>query len=323
MRGCWLDRSLSRWNLRRFFRGEAPQPGPYSLDRRRVYILPTRYGLLFGVLLLVMLIGAINYDNSLGYVLTFLLGSVAIVGILHTYRGLYGLHISFGAIVPVFAGETVHIPVVLDNRGGPARTALTVRFPESEPLTADVPANQWARVELARVAARRGRHPVGRIVISTRFPVGLFRAWSHVVLDTCHLVYPRPADARAWPAVQQYHPSLVGDQGAGADDFAGLRGYHPGDSPRHIHWKAAAREQGLLTKRFGGDRAEELWLDWRSLPHLEVEARLARLARWIVDAEAAGLHYALWLPGKQLAPNHGAAHRHRCLEALALFEGGA
>jgi len=320
-----IEALLRRWNFQRFWRGEGPETLPVRLDRRRVYILPTRSGLAFGLVLLIMLIGAINYNNSLGYLLTFLLGSTAVVAILHTYRNLLNLRVSIGPLAPVFAGEELRAPVMLDNRGLGARLALSLGFAGGRkarlaPAVADVPPDDWQEVTLHRPAASRGRQRLGRITLSTRYPLGLFRAWAYVVPDRQCLVYPRPHPERGLPAELQYQVSLTGDQGQGSDDFAGFRPYHPGDSLRHVNWKAMAREQGLLTKRFGGDRVEELWIDWRALPGLDRESRLSRLTRWVLEAERAGLSYGLWLPDRRIPPERGPAHRGRCLEALALFE---
>lgn len=307
-----------RFGLGRFLRGNGPAHAPLRLDRRRVYILPTRAGLSFAVLLMVMLIGAINYNNSLAYLLTFLLAGIGLVTMLHTYRGLLGLRLSLGQTAPVFAGEQATVPLVVDNRDGPARFGIALGCPGSEPLHADVPARQITRLPLPWPSHRRGRHPVGRFTLATRFPLGLFRAWSPVELHGDVLVYPAPAASGTLPEPGRYQPELSGDQGEGADDFAGFRPYHPGDSLRHVHWKALAREQELLTKRFGGDRAEALWLDWAATTGA-TETRLAHLTRWVLEAQIAGLHYGLILPGLRLAPAHGAEHRERCLSALALF----
>ncbi len=238
---------------------------PFVLARRNVYIFPTRQGLFFAITLLIILLGAINYNNSLGYLLTFLLAAIAIVAILHTYRNLLHLKVRIGTIEPVFQGGDIHIPVILDNHQQPARFNVRLQFPQQTPVNTDIPAGQRHIVQLSKPAGLRGRQPIGRFILSTTFPLGLFRAWSHVVLDEHYLVYPAPARDGRLPVTSRYMASLYGDQGVGSDDFAGLRGFRNGDSLKHIHWKALARQQGLLTKQFGGDRSEQLWLDWRML----------------------------------------------------------
>lgn len=316
---------LDRYSLQRFFRGVGPETGPVHLTHRRVFILPTKRGLFFMLVAFVMLIGALNYNSSLAYSLTFLLTSLGIIAILHTYRNLLGLKIDTGPIPPVFCGEEVHVPVMLENHHHSARYALRLHFPrfsEENRVITDVPENQWIRVETAFPALARGRHPLYRLTLRTMFPLGMFQAWAYAQLNTHYLVYPAPDSSQPLPQDSLYHFNLSGDRGSGTDDFAGLRNYHPGDSLRHIHWKSFARERGLHTKQFGGDRAEELWLDWNTLDDLETEARLSRLTRWILDADARHFNYGLRLPGQVIPLGHGPEHKHRCLEALALFPQG-
>ena len=315
-------RRWRRMSLQRFLRGEGPEAGPIHLVQRRVYILPTRRGVFFAVLAFVMLIGSMNYNNSLGFSLTFLLGSLGIVGILHTYRNLLHLSVNVGPITPVFCGEDLRVPVILENYQYPPRYSVRLFFPQhsqQKVVVTDVPANHWICIEPMLSTQTRGRHPLERMTLQTIFPLGMFRAWAHAQVDTHYLVYPKPDNQNELPRESLYHFNLAGDRGKGSDDFAGLRNYHVGDSLHHVHWKALAREQGLLTKQFGGDRAEELWLDWESLPELDVEARLSRLTRWVLDAESMKYSYGLRLPNKQIPLGQGPEHKHRCLEALALY----
>ncbi|MDE2088924.1 MAG: DUF58 domain-containing protein [Gammaproteobacteria bacterium] len=312
---------LRRLRFNPFAPDTPPAPGPLVLERRRVFILPTRYGLLFAVLLLVMLLGSINYNNNLGFVLTFLLGALALVSILHGYRNLVRLTLRAVRTDAVFAGQKARYTLAVDNRDGPPRYAVTLALRgQASQEVIDVPAAASVTVTLARPAPRRGVWPMGPLTVSSRFPLGLFRAWAPLQLDLNALVYPRPGPRRPAPLAAHYRLSAAGDRGYGTEDFVGLRRYHPGDSPRHVSWKAAARGLGLLTKQFGGDRAEELWLDWDRLQGLDTETRLSQMCRWVLDADEAQRRYGLHLPGLTLAPEHGARHRQRCLEALARFE---
>ncbi|MGE0080777.1 MAG: DUF58 domain-containing protein [Thiohalomonadaceae bacterium] len=290
----------------------------HTLTRRRVYILPTRNGWLFALVLLAMLIGAINYENSLAYALTFLLASVGVVSILHTYRNLGGLGVRAGQCRPVFAGETAVFPIGVHNGDAQARFALQFIPTEGAPVTVDLPARATTWVDICQPTTRRGRRPLGRLTIATRFPLGLLRAWSQVHLRQHCLVYPRPEADAPLPAPA----GGAGEAGAGnhgAEEFAALRAYQPGDSLRQVHWKALAREQGLLSKHFAGGGGGEHCFDYASLGGLPTEARLSRLCRWILDAEQAGLRYGLALPGGSIPAGSGPAHCQRCLEALALF----
>jgi uncharacterized protein (DUF58 family) len=177
-------------------------------------------------------------------------------------------------------------------------------------------------------AARRGWLPLGRVMLETRFPVGLFRAWSYVEPDSRCLVYPRPEESVLPPLAASARAGGARAHAQGSDDFSGLRAYQPSDSPRHVAWKSVARSDtqharsnDMLTKQFAGDALAELWLDLHDLPaSLGLEARLSRLTGWALAAERAGALYGLRLPGVQIAPGRGEVHRAACLESLALYQ---
>jgi uncharacterized protein (DUF58 family) len=303
-----------------FGRNEAPERGAITLGHRRVYIMPTRLGLMFAVTLLIMLVGSINYVLSLGFMLTFLLAGMAIAGMVHTVRNLARLVVVSGRAEPVFAGETAQFRVFLENAANWVRPAIMVRHEASGAQTVtDVPSGS-VDVVLPVPAMRRGWLDLARVRLETRYPLGLFYAWSIVRPDFRCLVYPRPEKAMLPPASPDPHFGARQAATQGTDDFAGLRAYQLADSPRHVAWKAVARSEDMLTKQFTGDASAELLLDWSRLPMLDPEARLSRLAGWILAAETAGLRYGLRIPGIDIPPAHGDTHRTACLTALALYE---
>ena len=312
-----LKERLSAW----IFRPRGPEAGTIVLVQRRIFILPTRQGIVFAATLLLMLIGSINYGLSLGFVLTFLLGGLGITAMLHTFRNLAHLKVAPGRAPPVFAGERARFTVRLENPGMAARHEIGLT---SDRVVMDfhhIPAQQQALAGVDVPAPRRGLLRPGRLTLFTRYPLGLFHAWSYVDLDVQCVVYPRPAPPGLPLPPQTAAEGSGALHGEGQEDFSGMRPYHPGDSPRHIAWKAAARDGGLLTKQFSGRADAELWLDWRQLPAgMDVEARLSQLTRWVLDAQATGVSYGLRLPGATLPVASGEAHRERCLEALALFD---
>lgn len=316
-----LRATLRRPGFRRWFYGYAPpERGAIVLRQRRVYILPTRLGLMFGATLLILLVGSINYVLSLGFALTFLLAGMAIAGMVYTVRNLVRLSIHAGRVEPVFAGEAAQFRLFLENADPYERVAILVRHDASGAQTVlDVPAGASAAAVLPVPAQRRGWLPIGRVTLETRYPLGLFRAWSHVEPELRALVYPRPETA----ALPQPSPdSSAGNArltARGTDDFSGLRAYQVSDSPRHVAWKAVARSEDMLTKQFAGQSSAELWLDWTLLPaEMDLERRLSRLAGWALAAERAGARYGLRIPGSELPPAHGEAQLSCCLAALAL-----
>jgi uncharacterized protein (DUF58 family) len=318
--GALLDRrpKLANW----VYGFTPPEAGVVVLVHRRVYIVPARLGWMFGATLTLLLVGSINYAIALGFALTFLLAGLGLAGMVHTARNLARIAVSAGRAEAVFAGEAAQFRLYLDGRAAHDRPAILARHVRSgNQMVVDVPAGGAAEVVLGVPAASRGWLPLGRVMLETRFPLGLFRAWSYVEPDARCLVYPKP-ERSPLPA-----PSAETEAGGlrsptpGNDDFAGLRNYQPADSPRHVAWKAAARSHELLTKQFTGEAAAELWLDWRlPPPGLGVEQRLSVLAGWVLAAERRGVSYGLRLPGVEIAPGRGDSHCAAALQALALYE---
>ncbi|MBK9160005.1 MAG: DUF58 domain-containing protein [Nitrosomonadales bacterium] len=292
--------------------------GAILLTQRRIFILPTRQGLALGFVLVLMLLGDINYNLSLGYVLTFLLAMVAVLSMLHAFRNLAHLEVRAGRAEPVFCGGTAHFILHFHNPGTLARHQLCLRHAGGTTTGFDVPAGEDREVALPLPATRRGWLQAGRLTLYTEFPLGLFHAWSYLHFDTRCLVYPRPLSDAPLPPGNS--PDGAGKRTvAGDDDFSGLRNYVPGDALPRIAWKAYAREQGLQVKQFSTQLGEELWLDLADAPDADIENRLARMTRWVLDAEAQGLRYGLRLPDGELPANNGFAHRDACLGRIALF----
>jgi uncharacterized protein (DUF58 family) len=295
-------------------------PGDVILGRRQLYMLPTRFGLLFALLLVVQLLTAINYGNGLAYALTFLLGSLAVVSMLYTHRNLYRLRLAAGICAPVFAGETAVFLIHLMNDSDTPRFSVTVMCEKNELVGVDISARGSADAELPVPTTQRGRLTIPPVTVTTRFPLGLLYSWSRrVELEQSCLVYPRPADSMPRRTRDLETLDSMHGLGAGGDDYIGTREFRPGDSPHHVDWKAVARGEGWHIKQFGGGYRPTAWLDWDTLPGLDTETRLSVLTRWVLDAERDGVLYGLRLPEKTLAPANGELHQHECLRALALF----
>lgn len=303
------------------FRTRGAEAGPVVLVQRRVFILPTRQGVVFVLLLLLMLTGSVNYNLSLGFVLTFLLGAMSVITLLHTFRNLARLQLTPGRAQAVFAGGTAHFTIGIENPSAADRYSIGISQGQNDAVFCDVRAQQSVFPTIPVPAPHRGRLRPGRLTLFTRYPLGLFQAWAYFEPAMQCIVYPRPAaPGLALPAAL----SSTGQgaiSGKGQEDFAGLRQYSPGDSMRHIAWKAVARGQTLLTKQFSGYAESTLWLSWDALPpRMGKEEKLSQLARWVMDCHERGLAYGLKIPGTTLDIAGGSAQRERCLEALALFD---
>ena len=299
--------------------------GTVILTQRRIFIIPTKQGFTLAFVLVLMLLGDINYNLSLGYVLTFVLTMMAVMSMLHAFRNLAHLEISEGRADAIFSGETAQFLLHFNNRSNLSRYQLCLiktgeSFWATSPLSIsfDVPARQDSGIAFPLPAVQRGWLALGRLTLYTEFPLGLFHAWSYLHFDTRCLVYPQPLNEAPLPFGNS--PDGTGKRSiTGDDDFAGLRKYVSGDALPRIAWKAYARGQGLQVKQFSTPAGEELWLDFSATPDRTEEEKLARMARWVLDAESQGLRYGLRLPDGELLPNNGIAQRDECLRRIALF----
>ncbi len=303
-----------RWIRRR----QGPDAGPVALHRGRIYILPTRLGLVFAAMLLGMLLGSLNYANNLGLGLTFLLAALGLVAMHACHRNLLGVTLAGAGAEPPFAGQDARFLVSLANPSPQPRLDLEAVVDGRRERPVSLEPQGAGGLALRLPTRRRGRVRLSRYELETRYPLGLFRAWAVLHPETDCLVYPALAERAPAPP-----PSTAGgsggEQGAGEEDFAGLKDYHPGDPPRRIAWKAHARGGSLLVKQFAGAVAPAQVFDLAQAPGTDLERRLSVLARWIVDAHAAGAAFGLRLPGLEIPPEPGELQRRRCLEALAAF----
>lgn len=313
----WVQQRIDAWVLGRVQRAS----GPIGIGRNRVYIVPTRFGWGFAAMCVVMLLGAMNYSNSMAFALTFLLFGLGLVCMHHTHANLVHLQLRAGRAKPVYAGEVAHFEVLIDNPARHARYAIASGWARQPPTDAgtDVPASGFATVLLPCEARTRGWLEAGIFAVATEFPLGLFHAWTWAHLDMRCLVFPQPARAGLPPPLSAGSGGAAGAGRSGQDEFAGLRNYQRGDALRSIHWKSLPKSSAPMVKLFSETVEQALWLDWNAVPLADVEARLSQLVRWILDAEAEGRAYGLRLPGISIAPGHGETHRFECLKALALF----
>ena len=290
------------------------------LHSRRIYILPTAVGLVFGLMTLTMLLGSMNYNNNLSFVLTFLLTGIGFVAMHQCQRNLVGLEIAFAGVDPVFAGQAAEFRVAITNYSRSRRPHMQIYFDGMASRIDDLEAGESRVFCLEIPTERRGRVRLLRFGVKTLFPFELFRAWTWLHMDLSGLVYPKPAGQVPNPPPTQTAHGHRQHDGRGEEDFAGLRRFHEGDSPRHVAWKAYARSGDLLSKQFSGADTSSQWFDFDHVQDADTEQRLSVLTRWIIDADRTQRDYGLRLPGHELSPAHGEAHRHRCLEALAFFE---
>ncbi len=304
---------------------------------RRVYIMPSRAGYGFAALILLMLLGAINYNNSLGHLLSFLLAGIGHVVMHHSYRNARYVDCRPGQPQPVFAGQPLKLPIYLDNPRNHPLTAIDIaycpnltkrrwnplqNFSQYQTLAraGQIAGQQSLLLQIAIPTEQRGWQDLGRLRLSSVFPLGLFFCWFFVDSNRRALIYPYPKGHLPLPDTGNSGVQQQQLQQAGHDEFAGFQKYRVGDARHQIAWKALARDDVMRTKQFSQPKGSQLTLDWLAVADLSgIENKLSQLCQWVLQAEAAGRSYSLNLPNLQIASGLGDAHRQQCLKALALY----
>jgi uncharacterized protein (DUF58 family) len=317
----WSAAQDLRGRVEGWWQSRLPRTDTLTLTQRNVYILPTRPGFMLAITLLVLLVGSINYQLNLGYLLTFLLAGSAAVGMHVCHATLRGLTLNLMAPQPQFAGGSATLSIILSNHRRSVRhgIGLAVLEPRQHWTWTDVPAQGSCTVQVSFRPGRRGLHRVPPLTAETRFPLGTFRVWT---------VWRPAAQVLVYPAPEPHPPPLPpGEPRAGgpamarvqaSGEFEGVRAYRRGDPMKLVVWKKVAKSNELVSRDTLQAQRHELWLDEALAGVADREARLSRLAAWVLQADKLGLDYGLRLPGQQIRPGAGEAHKRRCLEALAL-----
>ena len=313
-----VNKRAKRWARKR----QGRDPATTQLGPSRVYILPTGVGLIFGLMAFAMLLGSMNYNNNLSFVLTFILIGTGFVSMHQCQRNLVGLELTFAGADPVFAGQAIRIRIAVTNQSKNARYGIRLYATGTRSDIHDLKPGESKVFVLPLPTDKRGLISLDRFGVRTLFPFELFRSWAWLHMDISGLVFPAPADSPPEPPPTMTAHGHRQHDARGEEDFAGLRRYQVGDSPKHVAWKAFARSGQLLSKQFAGADTSSQWFDFNEIAGLDIEQRLSVLTRWIVDADRTLEDYGLRVPGAEFEPAHGEQHRRKCLETLALFEGG-
>ena len=319
----FLQRRWQLWWLKRH-----PPTDSWTLTQGNIYILPTKAGFMYALTLFVMLLASINYQLNLGYVLTFLRAGSGMMSMHLTHRTLRGLTLHLRPPQAVFAGQPALLEIVIASSGRISHGVLLHLEPQDAaqdepPRTwVDVPAQGQTTAQLSFVPPQRGWHGVPAVRAETRFPFGLFRAWTLWRPASRVLAYPSPENpAVPLPTVQPMEGSEAAPSRATeGGEFEGVRAYQRGDSPKRVVWKKVARSGELVSRDTRAAQQQQLWLDFQAAQWPDRERRLSRLTAWVLSAESAGIAHGLRLPGVELPPGSGAAHQRQALEALALWQ---
>ncbi len=270
-----------------------------------------------------MLLGSMNYNNNLGFALTFLLAGIGIISIYHCHQNLADICVHFTGSQPVFSGEAVRFHFIIENQSSYHRAQLLFgnSKTQQEICTALAPGERHP-IDVRITSTQRGWLTLPRLLISSRYPLGLLRAWAWINMDATEVIYPQPASFAPVSSTSHTGTATSGPGLAGDDDFSGLRNYRLCDPPKRIAWKALARTGDTLVTEYHGGTSDLVWVDWDDYPVNDPEKRLALLTRRALDSDASGNLWGLRMPDQVIDPDQGTTHRHQCLKVLALHKSG-
>ncbi len=290
---------------------------PRQLNRKCIFIVPTRFGYFYALVMTLIVAGGLNFNNNSALLFGFLFVAIAWVSMHQTFNNLNGLTLLAAHPDQAYAGEPLPVRLEFKTADGHGRSEISVVLGPTRALLG-ISGDGEAHLACALPTERRGWQALPSLRVSTVWPFGLFYAWGYFRPQQQGLVYPRPLAGQ--PPLPEGDAGLaVSRRRAGGEDFAGLRDYQAGDPPRRIAWKASARQQELLVQQLDHPSAPDLVLCLEHTPGRDLEERLARLTRWVLMAEQGHRRYRLRLAGLELGPDGGPQHRERCLRALALY----
>lgn len=295
----------------------------FIIERRDLYILPTRIGWYYSLILIALFAIAVKFDNQAAFMMLFILTAVGLIAMVYTHNNVIGLGLSAQPATTVFVGEPANFTLTVHNLSNKPRNAIWLMSAGVQQLV-NLEANQHSSYDLKFPTLQRGYLNCEQTTLTSHYPIGVFFCWTrrYDSQQRC-LVYPQPLDLMPLPA----DGSNTGKQVAtpniqiGAEDFAGMKNYQPGDRVRDIHWPSLAKSNKLISVQHESQNSSSVNLSWFTLPHsMGVENRLSQLCYWIVMAEQQGLRYQLEMPSHIIEYDSGLSHYHECLSVLALWQ---
>jgi uncharacterized protein (DUF58 family) len=312
-----------RANVRKRFREFSARRNPPSrsitLDQKRVFIFPSRVGFFFLACMLLMLMTAVNYENNMGFALTFLLVTLFVIAILHTFANLSGLTIQARRAQSTFPGHQAEFVLLISRAKRREHYGLRLQWPRSTESVVNLENEDRVEVHLHAPVGERGWYSPGRLLLESTYPLGLLRCWTSIDLDLHALVYPRALACPELAGLENDQPDGAAVPVVGSDDFYGFRDYRRGDSPRQIHWKGLAKGQSVQSKQYGAYADRSVWLDWEAFPGAGVEQRLSHICYWALEFDKRNEEYGLRIPGTVIEPGVGEKHLEEILKVLALY----
>lgn len=309
-----LHRYWSRWTQKR-----APTGNPQTLRSHSIYILPSKFGLIFGFAVLSLFTGAINYQISTIFLMTFLLGVIGLISAWEAHSNLKGLSIKLISIEDAEQDKPVQI-ILLIPPGYKLRYGLEFQWNNQSAIHVETIIKEGMEFSAPLETTNRGYFTLPPLVVYSLYPFGLFKVWSYFYFDAQYYVYPRPVDPGFWPEIYPKPNSKHKDQ-TGDEEFYDLRQVeNPWIQANLIAWKIAAKDQGWFLKTQDSNEGECWLFKLSDTPQVNLETRLQYLSFWLQSAEANHYLYGLELSKPCDNYSRGTLFLKECLRQLAVYQ---
>ena len=315
----FIDKIKKYLSVKKWFGSRMPISDVVKLEQRSTYILPTKAGLLFFVIILLMMVGATNYQNNLAFLLTFLISSIGLVSIISTFKNLQGLTFKLGSVESVCVGDKLQLTIYVSSSAGHAHHSISAGFSKQQLFYRDINPLEGNYFLLPIKVSHRGWYYIPRIITTSKYPFGFFRVWSWFKFSTPVLIYPQPIEPPIDGGLGMSDEESGENKILGNDDLYGLKNYQAGDPLSRIDWKALARERGMLVKEFVSYQSQDLVFNWNDFAAVNDELKLSYLCFLVNEAGKNNFEYSLRLPNQTINKSSGKLHQENCLKALALY----
>lgn len=270
-----------------------------KLKSKKIYILPTRQGLIILSCLFISFIISISFGNPLAISCSFFFITTTLGTAFFTHKALLGVEIKFSKKSNFcFAEEMASIPFTFNSKQ--SLELLQLYFDKKEMNVLWPSQSDHTKAVVAIPTTARGIIEFNQVTLKTDYPLGLFRSWIILPIDIEIVVAPKPFGNLPLP----YQNANRKDQiGSGINSFTheeyyhGHRNYLEGDSWRRIDWIRQNRENKLQTKIFATQNAQrvKLTLSWLKEKNIEQELALGQLSQWVKYCTKKEIPYMLEL----------------------------
>jgi len=263
----------------------------FTVSMRRVFVLPTRHGLMVSIAILGVFAIAVRIQNNMLLLMAIALFVIFVLSLLWAGENLRGLGLRAMHSGQIVAGETVMFALEMS---GP-KTAYDIYLDTG---SGEVPTDFTNRHALAFSPTSRGLHPLPLVRLSTMFPFGLTRAWAWISPQNV-LVAPKP-DYAAARALLSGIANRGQDEGNDSDGADSLQDWVEGTPETRISWKQYAATDRLMEKtgdRSGGDVLD---ISYELVAHLGHEQALSALSAAVLRAARAGRSFHFRMHGMEL-----------------------